>query len=106
MLRFIEGFVKVKVTRPYAMGVRTLATRKSKTMLRMNGIVNFYDVSEDELKAVMKEWKQPGFRVDQIRKYVYDQGVTDFDSMNTLPKALREKLSSLYVRRQGCTING
>ena len=95
--KFAKGFVQ----RPNGASIRTLMSRSSMqrkpALLRMNGIVNFYDVSEGELKAVMKEWKQPSFRVDQIRKYVYDQGVTEFKDMNTLPKALREKLSSLYT---------
>lgn len=58
--------------------------------------VNFYGVPEDELVALLKEWKQPAFRAKQIRGWVYDNGVEDFDQMDNLPKTLREKLKSFY----------
>ena len=58
--------------------------------------LNFYTVSEDELQATLKGMKQPSFRVKQIREWVYDKGVLDFDKMKNLPTDLRSTLGSLY----------
>jgi hypothetical protein len=58
--------------------------------------VNFYAASEEELKALLQEWKQPVFRAEQIRRWVYQNGVVDFDDMANLPKPLRDKLKSFY----------
>jgi 23S rRNA (adenine2503-C2)-methyltransferase len=62
----------------------------------LSSFVNFYEVSESELVAAMKRWGQPAFRAKQIRKFVYDQGITDFKMMHTLPKELRYLLESKY----------
>jgi len=61
-----------------------------------DGMVNFYTVSEEEFKVIMKAWKQPSFRVGQVRQWVYDKGVLNFDEMKDLPLALRQQLSQSF----------
>lgn len=81
------------------LGTRTFSrfnAHKLRDSSRMYSKLNFYTVGEEELKVVMKEWSQPAFRVGQIRKWVYENGVIDFEQMNDLPKALRSKLDEFY----------
>ena len=58
--------------------------------------MNFYSVNEEELKVTLGSLNQPAFRAGQIKEWVYDRGVIDFDDMLNLPKGLRDKLSTLY----------
>lgn len=52
-------------------------------------------LSEESLRAQMREWGQPAFRARQIRTWL-DEGVTDFSLMTNLPGALREQLAAAY----------
>ena len=70
---------------------------KFPTASRLYSKLNFYNVGEEELKVVMKEWSQPSFRVGQIRRWVYENGVIDFNQMDDLPKTLRSKLDEFYT---------
>ena len=47
----------------------------------------------EELTVWLKEWGEPSFRAKQIFRWLY-RGVTSFEEMTDLPKALREKLSA------------
>lgn len=47
----------------------------------------------EELAALLKEWGQPAFRADQLFRWL-QQGVTSYDEMTNLPKALRERLAA------------
>lgn len=58
--------------------------------------MNFYGTTKEDIASLLKEWGQPAFRAKQINQYVFDRGVTDFDSMNELPKDLRTKLKTFY----------
>ena len=58
---------------------------------------NFYQVSQPEFVETMKSWSQPAFRAKQVWGWVYDKGVVDFNEMNDLPVALREKLHGHYT---------
>lgn len=44
--------------------------------------------------AALKELKAPGFRLDQVRRAVYDEAVTSYQDIAVLPADLREKLSA------------
>jgi 23S rRNA (adenine2503-C2)-methyltransferase len=73
-------------------------TRKSfvsSTTLFSN--MNFYSTPEIELKELFKTWGQPNFRVEQLKKWVYERGVLDFDHMNDLPIDLRKKLHAYFT---------
>jgi len=50
----------------------------------------------DALVQLMKEEKIPSFRGKQIFEWV-SKGVDDFEAMNNIPKALKEKLSDKYI---------
>ena len=49
----------------------------------------------EELTAQLKSNGYPAFRAKQIREWL-DRGVTDFDKMTNLPKALRDILAEKY----------
>jgi 23S rRNA (adenine(2503)-C(2))-methyltransferase len=50
------------------------------------------DISK--LEKFLKDNGQPKFRLDQIAKAVYQDGISDFAEISTLSKELREKLSN------------
>lgn len=59
---------------------------------------NIYDLDKIELKRLMAELDQPSYRADQVWRWIYDQYVTDFDTMTNIPKELRQDLSDyLYL---------
>ena len=53
-------------------------------------------LSKDELKTEIKALNLPSFRVEQIYKWLHKEGVSSFDEMTNLSKALREQLSENY----------
>lgn len=61
-----------------------------------NGFMNYYSLSENDFKALLKEWNQPAFRAGQIKKWVYEKGAENFDVMKDLPIELRTKLSQTF----------
>lgn len=52
-----------------------------------------------DLEALMAEFEQPSFRAKQIQSWVWDKGVTSFDDMTNLPKALRSSLTEQCMLR-------
>jgi 23S rRNA (adenine2503-C2)-methyltransferase len=62
----------------------------------MTGKRPFYDLSYDQLKDLLSEWGEAGFRADQIFQDAYIQFKTDFEDFKTLPAALREKLDEEF----------
>jgi 23S rRNA (adenine2503-C2)-methyltransferase len=57
---------------------------------------NIYGVDTETLIGLLADWKVPSYRANQVREWVYGRGAESFDSMNNLPAALREKLSSEF----------
>jgi 23S rRNA (adenine2503-C2)-methyltransferase len=57
----------------------------------------FYDLEYEELKSLLSEWGESGFRADQIWREVYIHLKTDFDQFTTLPSALRDKLTENFT---------
>lgn len=51
------------------------------------------DKSVDDLKQWLSENGQPGYRAGQIREWLFHNRVDSFESMNNLPKALRQQLN-------------
>lgn len=47
-----------------------------------------------ELRALLADWGEPGFRADQIVTWVYRALETDFDRMTNLPRGLRARLAA------------
>jgi len=58
------------------------------------------DLTPESLKVTLGEWREPQFRAAQVLKWVYEDGVYDYDAMTNLPKSLRTRLAaSLPVLR-------
>jgi 23S rRNA (adenine2503-C2)-methyltransferase len=56
--------------------------------------IALYDLSYDELAALLAGWGEPGFRVDQVWHWLYQSLAGDFRSMSNLPATLRERLDA------------
>lgn len=57
--------------------------------------VNLLGLSADKLKAFFDGLGEKPFRVGQLLKWMHQRGVTDFQQMTDLSKALREKLAQV-----------
>lgn len=53
-----------------------------------------YDLSLDELTALITEWDAPAFRARQIWRWLYTQKVARVAEMSNLPADLRERLAA------------
>ncbi len=62
---------------------------------RSTGLSNsIYDLTLDELIAIIETWGEPAYRARQIWEWLYRHKVTTFDAMLTLPKTLRARLGT------------
>ncbi|MBE6427158.1 MAG: 23S rRNA (adenine(2503)-C(2))-methyltransferase RlmN [Planctomycetaceae bacterium] len=52
-----------------------------------------------ELNSWFAAQKQPKFRVNQLLKWLYSPGISEFDQMTNLPKSLREALKNSFTLR-------
>ena len=59
-------------------------------------ILNFYSTSDDEMSAIFKSIGQPTFRYKQVKQWVYEKGIVDFNQMNNLPSDLKAKLGEIF----------
>ncbi len=50
-------------------------------------------MNDKKLKDLLKEQKQPDFRLEQITKDIYQKGIFDFDEITTISKDLRKILN-------------
>jgi len=62
-------------------------------------LVNLLNLDRKALRAYFAEIGEKPFRADQLMKWIYHFGVTDFDEMNNINKKLREKLKRNCVIR-------
>ena len=53
--------------------------------------------TRDELAAQFKSWDLPGYRLDQVLKWLYEKRAASWDAMTNLPKALRDQLAQHYA---------
>ena len=60
--------------------------------------INLYSLSAQQLEGLLVEWGQPKFRAKQLRGWLYDRGVDDFDRMLDLPKDLRTRWANRAIR--------
>ncbi|MFQ5692009.1 MAG: 23S rRNA (adenine(2503)-C(2))-methyltransferase RlmN [Nitrospinota bacterium] len=58
---------------------------------------NLKDFGESEFQALAERLGQPAYRGRQISKWVFEKGVSSFDEMTNLPKALRETLKENFT---------
>lgn len=56
--------------------------------------VNLLDFNRAGLRAFFNEMGEKPFRAEQVMKWIYQQGVADFEQMTNLNKALRAKLQA------------
>ena len=64
------------------------------------GKTDLRGLSHKELGELLQGMGQPTFRAKQIEEWVWEKGVTSFDQMTNLPKALRASLA------EACTLGG
>lgn len=57
---------------------------------------NIKELSLEELEQVLNSWHEPRFRSQQIFAWVYKKAVADFNQMNNLPLALRQRLKESF----------
>ncbi|MEM6903861.1 MAG: 23S rRNA (adenine(2503)-C(2))-methyltransferase RlmN [Pseudomonadota bacterium] len=62
----------------------------------VDGLRPLIGTSREALRAEMKALGIQGFRADQIWKWVYQRGVTEFADMSNLAKDLRARLPDMY----------
>ncbi|HVO72370.1 MAG TPA: 23S rRNA (adenine(2503)-C(2))-methyltransferase RlmN, partial [Aggregatilineaceae bacterium] len=55
---------------------------------------SIYELSLDELAAVVEGWGQPAYRARQVWEWLYQHGADDFAAMTTLPQTLRDCLEA------------
>lgn len=53
--------------------------------------------TQDELKDIMNDLGEPGFRAKQVYEWLWKKGATEFDDMTNLSKSLREKLNANFI---------
>ncbi|MGJ3237547.1 MAG: 23S rRNA (adenine(2503)-C(2))-methyltransferase RlmN [Anaerolineae bacterium] len=56
-------------------------------------MINLYDLSKDNLQALLKSWGEPSYRAQQLYNWLYEHRVNNFDAMTNLPASLRERLA-------------
>ena len=59
--------------------------------------LNFYGISAEDLKTLVKSWGQPQFRAEQIRNCVYERGIVKFEDMKDIPLKLRTQLEQSFI---------
>ncbi len=59
-----------------------------------NGKINLLGLTQPKMEAFFEELGEKRFRAGQILKWIHHEGVSDFDSMTNISKALREKLKA------------
>jgi 23S rRNA (adenine2503-C2)-methyltransferase len=55
---------------------------------------SIYELSLEELAAVVEGWGQPGYRARQVWEWLYQHEAAEFAAMTTLPQTLRDCLEA------------
>lgn len=64
----------------------------SETVVNKSNKINLLDFNRKGLRAFFSEMGEKPFRADQVMKWIYQQGIADFEQMTNLNKVLRAKL--------------
>ena len=59
-------------------------------------MVNFFDLSLEELEGRLSELDPRPFRAAQVLRWVYTLGADDFGKMTDMPRSLRESMAGLW----------
>lgn len=54
------------------------------------------ELTPQELKDILREWNEPGFRAQQVFSWIYKKGIRDFDQLTDLPLDLRKRLQENF----------
>jgi 23S rRNA (adenine2503-C2)-methyltransferase len=54
--------------------------------------INLFDLDEIQMRTFFESLREKPFRAEQLLKWIYHQGVTDFDQMTNLSLDLRQRL--------------
>ena len=65
--------------------------------VKVPALPGILDVPAEELRAWLAERRQPGMRVNQIRKQILANRATTFEEMSDLPKGLRAELATTFA---------
>jgi 23S rRNA (adenine2503-C2)-methyltransferase len=66
---------------------------------------NLLDLDREGLRAFFVDLGEKPFRAEQVMKWVYHYGVTDFDEMTNISRPLRERLASIAEIRAPQTLS-
>jgi 23S rRNA (adenine2503-C2)-methyltransferase len=71
-------------------------------------LADIKSLAREELASQFKGWELPGYRVDQVLKWLHEKRAASWAEMSNLPKSLRDQLSQHFalnvlelVRKQG-----
>ncbi len=56
-------------------------------------MIHLYDLTQDDLAALLAEWGYPAFRARQVWRWLYTQKTADVAGMTNLPGDLRQRLA-------------
>ena len=59
--------------------------------------INLIGMDRADMEAALAEMGEPRFRADQLFKWVYGKGVTDFEEMTNISKVARARLAERFV---------
>ena len=59
--------------------------------------ISLLDLSSDQLKTLLNDWGEPGYRAGQIEAWLYQRYAADISEMTNLPAALRRRLAESYL---------
>ena len=57
---------------------------------------NLRSLKKEELKKLLTDWKEPGFRANQIYDWLWAKGVSSIDEMRNIPKYLSSRLKEFF----------
>jgi len=57
-------------------------------------MINLYELTQEQLVDLFKQWGEPAFRAKQVCQWLYDKRVSSFEAMKNLPKELRTRLEA------------
>ena len=57
--------------------------------------INLFDLDEVRMRTFFESIGEKPFRAQQLLKWIYHQGITDFDQMTNLSVDLRQRLHGL-----------
>ena len=63
---------------------------------------NFLELPRDELAKLFSDWELPGYRIGQVRRWIFARKTFEFEQMTDLPKCVR----SFLAERLGTILHG